>query len=83
MRLLPASAKKLGPEETRLQLRRKYLQLPIIVFEVAKVVQTLNDFEHVQKLAANFRLCQGAQKNSGLTELAQVPMRRHLVAKIN
>jgi hypothetical protein len=63
-------------------VRRKYLELPIVLFEVSKVVPTLSDFDHVQKLTANFRLLQSAQKNPGLTELTQVPMRRHLLAKL-
>jgi hypothetical protein len=46
--------------------------LPIILFEVSEVVQTLGDFERVQKLAANFRLHQSAQKNPGITELGWV-----------
>jgi hypothetical protein len=63
-------------------VRRKYLELPIVLFEVSKVIPTLSDFEHVQKLTAKFRLLQSAQKNPRLTELAQVPMRRHLLAKL-
>jgi hypothetical protein len=50
---------------------------------MAKVVHTLNDFEHIQKLGANFKLPQSAQKNLELTELAQVPMRMTLRSEIN
>jgi hypothetical protein len=63
-------------------LRRKYLELPIVLFEVSKVVPSLSDFEHIQKLTANFRSLKSAQKNPGLTELAQVAMRRHLPDKL-
>jgi hypothetical protein len=63
-------------------VRRKYLELPIVFFEVSKVVPSLSDFEHVQKLTANFRSLQSAQKNPALTELAQVAMRRHLPTKL-
>jgi hypothetical protein len=63
-------------------VRRKYLELPIVLFEVSKVIPSLSDFEHVQKLAANFRSLQSAQKNPALTELAQVAMRRHLPTKL-
>jgi hypothetical protein len=63
-------------------VRRKYLELPIVLFEVSKVVPSLSDFEHVQKLTANFRSLQSAQKNPALTELAQVAMRRHLPTKL-
>jgi hypothetical protein len=63
-------------------LRRKYLELPIVLFEVSKVVPSLSDFEHIQELTANFRSLKSAQKNPGLTELAQVAMRRHLPDKL-
>jgi hypothetical protein len=62
-------------------MRREYLELPIILFEVLKVVPNLRNFEHVQKLRANVKLHYSAPENPWLTELAQVPTRRHLLAR--
>jgi hypothetical protein len=60
---------------------KEYLELPIVLFEALKVVPNLRNFEHVQKLGANVRLHYSALKNPWLTELAQVPTRRHLLAR--
>jgi hypothetical protein len=44
-------------------VRKKYLELPIVLFEVLKIVPTPSDFEHVQKLRANFRLIRVHRKS--------------------
>jgi hypothetical protein len=67
-----------------LQVKRKYLQLPIIVLEVNKVVHGLHEFGRIQKLVANSRSHRKrGKKNPVLTEFAQVPMRSALSAKFN
>jgi hypothetical protein len=81
--IVTSVCKNAAYREARPQVRKKYLELPIVLFELLKIVPTPSDFEHVQELRADFRLHQSARKNPGLTELTQVPMRRHLLTKIN
>jgi hypothetical protein len=52
---------KTGSGENSAVSVKDHLELPIILLEMAIVVQTLIEFGHVQKLAAHIRLHWGAK----------------------